>query len=116
MAGGEVIVPRNFYLLDELEKGQKSAIDASVSWGLEQSDDNSLTNWTGMIVGPKDTNFYGRMYSLKIKCGEKYPDVRPEVKFTSKINMNCVAADGRVCLLLLLHLVTFGRRNRLISW
>ena len=31
-----------------------------------------------------------KIYSLKIHCGEQYPEVAPIVKFHSKINMTCV--------------------------
>lgn len=39
----------------------------------------------------------GRIYSLRIHCGDQYPNYPPEVAFTSRINMNCVdAQNGRV--------------------
>lgn len=51
-AGEVVIVPRNFKLLEELEKSEKGHGDMSISFGLAKSDDTFLTDWNGGILGP----------------------------------------------------------------
>jgi hypothetical protein len=50
---GEVIVPRNFRLLEELEGYEKGVGDMSCSLGLVSSDDILLKEWNGSILGPQ---------------------------------------------------------------
>jgi ubiquitin-protein ligase len=114
------VLPRSFRLLEELEKGEKGISlhnayaglgDGSCSYGLADSDDIMMSNWNGTILGPphvyplillwrrvdKQSVHENRIYSLKIVCGNQYPDVAPQISFTSKINLPCVnPTNGRV--------------------
>jgi ubiquitin-conjugating enzyme E2 variant len=90
-------VPRNFRLLEELEKGEKGIGDGSCSYGLEDSDDILMSNWNGTIIGPGHTVHENRIYSLKIICGESYPDRPPTIQFISRVNLPFVSqTDGKV--------------------
>lgn len=91
-------MPRTFRLYEELEKAEHAKLtDQSVSYGLNEGDDKSFTNWNGTIIGPPNTNFDNRIYMLTITCGDNYPAEAPVFKFNSKINIPCVnQANGSV--------------------
>mmetsp|Transcript_579 Transcript_579/g.940 ORF Transcript_579/g.940 Transcript_579/m.940 type:complete len:147 (-) Transcript_579:104-544(-) len=89
-AGETVVMPRNFKLLEELEKSEKGVGDMAISYGLVDAGDTFLTEWNGGILGPPGTQHDGRFYELKITCPDNYPAVPPKVRFVSRINMNCV--------------------------
>ena len=56
-AGEVVIVPRNFKLLEELEKSEKGHGDMAISFGLVDTGDTFLTEWNGGILGPPGVSF-----------------------------------------------------------
>lgn len=103
-------MPRNFRLLDELEKGEKGIGEGMVSYGLDDGDDSSMSSWTGTIIGPANTAHDSRIYCLKIYCGENYPQQPPVVRFVSRINMTCVnQSTGEVDMRLVPALKSWNR-------
>ncbi|KAJ0726186.1 putative ubiquitin-conjugating enzyme E2, ubiquitin-conjugating enzyme/RWD [Helianthus annuus] len=92
----EVLFPRSFRLLEELERGEKGIGDGTVSYGMDDADDVYMQSWTGTIIGPPNTVHEGRIYQLKLFCGHEYPEKPPTVKFQSRINMSCVNQETGV--------------------
>lgn len=121
-------VPRNFRLLEELEKGEKG-LGAGIADRLSRM---GLIPNRGVLhrpggwrrpahvqlerdhLGPASrmrhiysmlladclqSTHENRIYSLKIHCGDEYPDVPPDVTFLSRINLPCVhPVTGKVFL------------------
>lgn len=56
-AGETVIIPRNFKLLEELEKSEKGQTEMSISFGLTDPSDVFLSDWNGGILGPGGVRF-----------------------------------------------------------
>ena len=100
---GQVKVPRNFKLLEELEEGQKGFSSGCVSWGLNedketnhQDDQEVFKHWSATIIGPPRSVFENKIYQLSIECGKDYPLEKPLVRFITKINMTHVKPNGEV--------------------
>jgi ubiquitin-protein ligase len=62
-----------------------------------------FVNWLYHIDSISDfqTPFESKIYTLKVTCGEYYPDKPPTARFVSKIKMTCVLDSGMVCIVIL---------------
>ncbi|KAJ5454345.1 ubiquitin-conjugating enzyme/RWD-like protein [Penicillium daleae] len=93
-------IPRNFRLLEELEKGEKGLGAEACSYGLADGEDMMMSNWNGTILGPPTFVYLqpahrvsvheNRIYSVNIHCGPDYPDNPPTIQFVSRVNIPCV--------------------------
>lgn len=66
-------VPRNFRLLEELEKGEKGLGAEACSYGLEDSEDLLMSNWNGTILGPPHVSTLTLFASSLQICGQVHP-------------------------------------------
>lgn len=57
-------VPRNFRLLEELEKGEKGLGAEACSYGLEDGDDLLMSNWNGTILGPPHVRLDSTLFGV----------------------------------------------------
>merc|ERR1712154_739993 len=100
----EYRVPRNFKLLEELENAEKGKYSDTNKYGDDcnwitlglDGDDATFTNWNATIIPYQRSHIGARIYYLKVKAGEKYPDEPPEVKFIQKVKMNVVTSKGLI--------------------
>lgn len=97
-SGEVIIVPRNFRLLDELEKAEKGVGDMTVSLGLVESDDIFMRNWQCTMLGPMGSAVDSRIVSCIIHAGDRYPDQPPEVQFQTKVNFPFVVSHSPACI------------------
>jgi len=67
-----------------LEGAEKGTGDPACSLGLDDANDINFTAWNASIIG-QHGNFDGRFLSIKIICGENYPDAPPMVQFVNKV-------------------------------
>lgn len=70
-------------------------------FGIDYWDDENpnVLNWKVTMYGPEGTLYEGGYFLIKIDFDEKYPEVKPEVKFRTKIyHTNVNQTDGHVCI------------------
>jgi ubiquitin-protein ligase len=59
-------VPRNFRLLEELEKGEKGLGAEACSYGLEDPEDLLMSKWNGTILGPPHVRLANLSYMTHV--------------------------------------------------
>lgn len=58
--------------------------------------DDASSNINKFDFHSQKTPYEGRIYTLKVHCGDRYPEEAPTVRFQTRINLNGVSANGSV--------------------
>ena len=61
-------------------------------------DENTVFEWTAVIMGAEDTDWEGACLKLRMKFADTYPNKAPEIKFVTKMFHPNIYKDGRICL------------------
>eukprot|EP01018_Ginkgo_biloba_P037015 Gb_20517 [translate_table: standard] len=64
-------IPRNFRLLEELERGEKGIGDGTVSYGMDDADDIYMRSWTGEIPGSILRTFTSSVLAMAIDASNE---------------------------------------------
>ena len=77
-------------------KGLQNAKLPQISAG-PKNDDN-ITEWSGIILGPKESPYDGGVFKLNINFPPDYPFKPPKVEFVTKIYHPNINSRGSICL------------------
>ena len=88
------------YLKNEYDKLQKDPIlSLGCTVGLVNND---IFHWKITLLGPVDTPYAGGLFILTADFPEKYPNVKPEVRFVNQIyHLNVSPSNHHICISIL---------------
>lgn len=61
-------------------------------------DENNMTKWTCILLGPNDSEYEGGIFKLSVSFSDRYPFNPPDVRFITKIFHPNVGSSGTICL------------------
>ena len=82
-------------LLKDLQKIQEDTVNDTI---MAMPDENTVFEWTAVIMGAEDTDWEGACLKLRMKFADTYPNKAPEIKFVTKMFHPNIYKDGRICL------------------
>jgi ubiquitin-conjugating enzyme E2 G1 len=71
------------------------------SFSVGLPDDNNIYEWDLMIIGPDGTLYEGGFFKAKLKFPTDFPNMPPELVFTSEMWHPNVYPTGKVCISIL---------------
>lgn len=86
---------RQSTLIRRVQKDLNECKDSGIDILLENND---ITKWTCVLLGPPDSEYEGGVFKLKVQFNQSYPFNAPQVSFLSKIYHPNIGQNGSICL------------------
>jgi ubiquitin-conjugating enzyme E2 D/E len=81
-----------------IKKIQKDILECRENGIDIQVDDENISQWKVIMLGPCESEYEGGIFVLDVTFGSKYPYIAPNVRFDTKLYHPNINSAGTICL------------------